>query len=60
MKRLTLSLLLGLLALIAAAYSTTPDRAGADGHEWITDYNAGIEKAQAEKKPIFLEFRCMP
>jgi hypothetical protein len=60
MKRLTLSLLLGVAALIAAALSSVPQTVEADGFEWITDYKAGLEKARADKKPIFLEFRCMP
>jgi hypothetical protein len=59
MKRLTLGLFVGLLAFIGAALSTSP-AVGADGQEWLTDYKAGLEKARSEKKPIFLEFRCMP
>jgi hypothetical protein len=60
MKRLTISLLLGVAALIAAVLADQTQTVEADGQEWITDYKAGLEKAAADKKPIFLEFRCMP
>jgi hypothetical protein len=60
MKRLAISLLLGVAALIAAALSSPPQTVEAEGFEWITDYKTGLEKARTEQKPIFLEFRCMP
>jgi hypothetical protein len=60
MKRLTISVLLTAICAVAAVLSTPTQTVGAEGFEWVTDYDAGIKKAAAENKPIFLEFRCMP
>ncbi|MCA8917456.1 MAG: hypothetical protein KDB32_00045 [Planctomycetes bacterium] len=60
MKRLAITTLLGLAAVVAFALSGPPETVQASGVEWITDYKAGITKAREENKPIFLEFRCVP
>lgn len=60
MKRMAVSLLLTLAMIGAWWASTPPETVDAGGFEWITDYKAGLEKARAEDKPIFLEFRCVP
>ena len=60
MKKLSLSLAACVAALVAAIATSQPQTIEADGFEWITDYKQGLEKAAAEKKPIFLEFRCLP
>lgn len=57
MKRLAFSLLIGLAALVAYAFSAPAQTVEADGAEWITDYKTGLEKARKEDKPVFLEFR---
>lgn len=60
MKRVACTLLLFAFA-IAGSFATAPgEEVSAAGHEWLTDYKAGLEKARAENKPIFLEFRCVP
>lgn len=60
MRRFAVSALLFVLA-IAGSFASAPDEnIQAAGQEWFTDYKAGLEKARAENKPIFLEFRCVP
>jgi len=48
------------LASVAALLSKPTQTVGAESFEWLTDYDAGLKRAAAENKPIFLEFRCMP
>ena len=60
MRRIALTLLLFAVAVGGYMAAATEEPVSAAGHEWITDYKAGLEKAKAEDKPIFLEFRCVP
>ncbi|MBZ0137709.1 MAG: thioredoxin family protein [Planctomycetes bacterium] len=60
MKRVATTLLLFALAVAGLVATTPTDHVSAGGQEWLTDYQAGLERARAENKPIFLEFRCVP
>ncbi len=48
---LRLAILAPILVLVADA-SAAPD----EKIEWLTDYQKGVEAAQAEKKPLLLDF----
>ncbi|MEK7865498.1 MAG: hypothetical protein AAB434_02365 [Planctomycetota bacterium] len=46
-----MAILAPILVLVADA-SAAPD----EKIEWLTDYQKGVEAAQAEKKPLLLDF----
>ena len=60
MKRVAFTLLLFAVAVAGAIATSPSEEVSAAGQEWLTDFKAAIEKARTEKKPIFLEFRCVP
>lgn len=60
MRRIAFTLLLFAFAVAGVFATASDEQVNAAGQEWLTDYKAGLEKARAENKPIFLEFRCVP
>lgn len=44
---------IALMVVLAACESET---GGAGKVDWVTDYDAGMEKAKAENKPVMLVF----
>jgi hypothetical protein len=57
MRKLLSTLLLGVFAAVLALAALPQQPVQAGGFEWETDYKLALEKARAEDKPIFLEFR---
>jgi hypothetical protein len=57
MRKLLTTLLLGAFAAVLALAALPQQPVQAGGFEWETDYKAALDKARAEDKPIFLEFR---